>query len=321
MGVVFKGLGSGVPQRIVSNVELEAWGDTSDSWIRERTGIIQRRIVTDETSLSLSYEAALKAIKEADILPSEIDLIIVATIGPDMLVPSGACLLRQKLGAEKAVAFDLNAACSGFLYGTWVAKSLMESNQYKNALVVGVEILSKFTDWQDRGTFVLFGDGAGAAVLQKSEGKGILACHVENYTDETNALVCHGVERENPFVEPNGKKQKIVMDGRQVFRFATNAMIESIQAVLDKANKSIEDVTWFVPHQANKRIIDHAAAKLKVPVERFFCNIDLYGNTSAASVPIAFAQLKEEKQLNKGDLILLVAFGGGLTAASILLEW
>lgn len=321
MGVQIKGLGSGVPERVVTNFELETWGDTNDTWIRERTGIVQRRIVTEETGLSLAFEAAQKAIEHAGITSADIDLIIVATVAPDMLVPSEAALLRQKLGAEKAVAFDVNAACSGFLYGTWVAKSLIETNNYKNALVVGVEVLSKITDWTDRGTFVLFGDGAGAAVLQNSEDKGILACHVENYTDETNALYCHGVGIENPLSETKGFRQKLFMDGRQVFRFATNAMVDSIKTVLEKAGKSIDDVTWFVPHQANKRIIDHAAAKLKVPLDRFVCNIDLYGNTSSASVPIAFAQLKDEKELKKGDIILLVAFGGGLTTAAILLEW
>ena len=321
MGVIMKGLGSGVPERVVTNLELESWGDTTDAWIKERTGIAQRRIVTNETGLSLSVDAAQKAIEDAGITPAEIDLIIVATVAPDMIVPSTSCLLRKELGAENAVAFDVNAACSGFLYGSWIAKNLLETNDFQYALVVGVEVLSKFTDWDDRGTFVLFGDGAGAAILQKSDHNGILACHIKNYTDETNALYCHGMEIENPFNEKKGLKQKMFMDGKQVFRFATSAILENINAVLEKAGKTIEDVTWFVPHQANKRIIDYAASKLNVPIDKFFCNIDLYGNTSSASVPIALTQLKEEKGLKKGDIILLVAFGGGLTAASILIEW
>lgn len=321
MGIKIKGLGYDVPERIVTNIELEKWGDTSDTWIRERTGIVQRRLATKETSLSLSLQAAQKAIADAGITALDIDLIIVATISSDMIVPSAASQLRHELGANNAVAFDLNAACSGFLYAMWVAQSLMENNNYNNALIIGVDILSKLTDWQDRRTFVLFGDGAGAAIVQKSEENGILACHIENTTDESNSLYCYNFEIKNPLIDKKNIKKKIVMDGRQIFRFATSAIVDSINKVLQKANKNIDNIAWFVPHQANKRIIDYAASKLQVPNDKFFCNIDLFGNTSSASVPIAFAQLKEENKLKKGDLILLVAFGGGLTAAAVLLEW
>lgn len=302
------GMGRYLPEKIVTNFDLEKMMDTSDEWIRTRTGIEQRRIASDDIDTSdMAFFAAEKAIEDAGIEPEDIDLILVATVTPDSPFPSVACRIQERLGAMKAAAMDISAACAGFMYGIVTAKQFIETSVYKNVLVVGVEKLSKITDWNDRNTAVLFGDGAGAAVIGPvSENRGILA--FELGADGTGGKHLY-------------QDEYIIMNGREVFKFAVRQMGESCIHVLDKAGLKKEDVDFLIPHQANIRIMEASRQRLELPVEKMSKTVDKYGNTSAASIPISIVEELEAGKLKDDDLIVMVGFGGGLTWGAIAIRW
>ena len=316
--------GRSVPARVLRNRDLAGMVETSDEWIRERTGMSERRILTTETMTEIMAEAAEKALEAAGMSGEELELIVVATFTPDSSVPSAAANVRKRLGIDSCVAFDVNAACTGFIYGLCVARGLMETMGYRAALVIGGEALSRLVDWEDRSTCVLFGDGAGAAVLRADAAHGaFLAAHLEGETDEKGVLSTAPLYKKNPFSAPKaeGPGHFIAMSGQAVFRFAVNAMCRSVKKVLEKAGIGAEDVTWVVPHQANIRIIEFAIKKLGIPRERYMINLERYGNTSAASVPLALDELFRSGKMKRGDKVVLTAFGGGLTAGALLFEY
>lgn len=305
------GTGSYIPQRVLTNKELEKMVDTSDEWIVTRTGIRERRIAADdEDTLQLATNAAEKALASANIGPEELDLIIVCSITPDGPFPATACLVQAALGAKRAAAFDLSAGCSGFAYGLATGAQFIENGMYKHVLVIGAEKISKITDWSDRTTCVLFGDGAGAAVLGLvPEGYGILA----------NSLGADG--QGGRFLELCKETNCIRMDGRDVFKFAVRVMSEVPLELLAKAGLTQEDVDLFIPHQANIRIIDAAAKRLSLPREKVYVNVERFGNTSAASIPIALDEVVKQGLIGDGDILLTVGFGAGLTWAGNVIRW
>ncbi|MBG9589592.1 beta-ketoacyl-ACP synthase III [Cytobacillus firmus] len=302
------GIGRYLPEKVVTNADLEKIVDTSDEWIRTRTGIEERRIADDSIDTSdMAYESALKALDNAGIEAEDLELILVATVTPDKPFPSVACMLQERLKASKAAAMDISAACAGFMYGIITAKQFIETGTYKNVLVVGVEKLSKITDWNDRNTAVLFGDGAGAAVIgQVSDGRGILS--FELGADGTGAKHLY-------------QDEYIIMNGREVFKFAVRQMGESCINVLDKAGLSKEDVDFLIPHQANIRIMEASRQRLELPVDKMSKTVDKYGNTSAASIPIALVEELEAGKIKDDDLLVMVGFGGGLTWGAIAIRW
>lgn len=302
------GIGRYLPEKVVTNADLEKIMDTSDEWIRTRTGIEERRIAEDNVNTSdMGFEAAKKAIEDAGITPEDIDLILVATVTPDQPFPSVACMLQERLGAKKAAAMDVSAACAGFMYGIITAKQFIESGGYKHVLVVGVEKLSKITNWEDRNTAVLFGDGAGAVVVgQVSENRGILS--FELGADGTGAKHLY-------------QDEYIIMNGREVFKFAVRQMGESCINVLEKAGLTKEDVDFLIPHQANIRIMEASRQRLELPVEKMSKTVHKYGNTSAASIPISIVEELEAGKIKDDDLIVMVGFGGGLTWGAIAIRW
>lgn len=304
------GVGKYSPEKVLTNFDLEKMMDTSDEWIRTRTGIEERRIAAEDMDTSdMAYEAAVKAISDADISPEEIDLILVATVTPDQPFPSVACMLQDRLGAKKAAAMDVSAACSGFMYGVITAKQFIETNAYKYVLIVGVEKLSKITNWEDRNTAVLFGDGAGAAVMGPvSEGRGVLA--FELGADGSGGK--HLYEDEN---------KHIIMNGREVFKFAVRQMGESCVNVIEKAGLTKEDVNFLIPHQANIRIMEASRQRLDLPIEKMSKTVHKYGNTSSASIPMSLVDEYEAGKIKDDDVIVLVGFGGGLTWGAIALRW
>jgi 3-oxoacyl-[acyl-carrier-protein] synthase III len=302
------GIGRYLPEKIVTNADLEKIMDTSDEWIRTRTGIEERRIADDNTNTSdMGFAAAQKAIEDAGITPEDIDLILVATVTPDLPFPSVACMLQERLGAKKAAAMDVSAACAGFMYGIVTGKQFVESGVYKHVLVVGVEKLSKVTDWNDRNTAVLFGDGAGAVIVgEVSEGRGILS--FELGADGTGAKHLY-------------QDEYIIMNGREVFKFAVRQMGESCINVLEKAGLTKEDVDFLIPHQANIRIMEASRQRLELPIEKMSKTVHKYGNTSAASIPISIVEELEAGKIKDDDLIVMVGFGGGLTWGAIAIRW
>ncbi|MFD1850059.1 beta-ketoacyl-ACP synthase III [Oceanobacillus bengalensis] len=310
MSVGFLGTGHYVPQKVVTNKDLEKIVDTSDEWIRTRTGIEERRIADDETNTSdMAYHAALHALEDAKLSAEDIDLILVATVTPDTPFPSVSCMLQERLGATRAAAMDVSAACSGFMYGVITAKQFVETNVYKHVLVVGVEKLSKITDWSDRATCVLFGDGAGAAVIgEVSEGKGILS--FELGSDGSGGK--HLYQNEENY---------LYMNGREVFKFAVRKMPEASVNVIEKAGINKEDVDYLIPHQANIRIMEAARERLGVPEEKMNKSVKKYGNTSAASIPIALSESAKDGSIKDNDIVVLVGFGGGLTWGAMALRW
>ncbi|MES1039500.1 MULTISPECIES: beta-ketoacyl-ACP synthase III [Peribacillus] len=303
------GLGRYLPDKIVTNADLEKIMDTSDEWIRTRTGIEERRIAKDDIDTSdMAYEAAKAALENAKIPAEEIDLILVATVTPDQSFPSVACMIQEKLGAMKAAAMDVSAACAGFMYAMITAQQFIKTGAYKHVLIVGVEKLSKVTNWEDRNTAVLFGDGAGAVVLGPvSEGKGVLS--FELGADGTGGK---HLLQEGDFIH---------MNGREVFKFAVRQMGESSLGVLDKAGLTKEDVDLLVPHQANIRIMEASRERLDLPLEKMTKTIHKYGNTSSASIPMALVEEMEAGRIKDNDLIVMVGFGGGLTWGAIALRW
>ncbi|MBM4764242.1 beta-ketoacyl-ACP synthase III [Bacillus sp. B15-48] len=302
------GAGRFVPEKVVRNEDLEKTLDTSDEWIRSRTGIEERRVVEgDVNTLDLAYKAAVKALANANIAPEEIDLILVATVTPVYAFPSIACMLQEKLAAKKAAAMDVSAACAGFMYGIITGKQFIETGDYKNVLVVGAETLSKVTDWNDRNTAILFGDGAGAVVLGPvADDRGILS--FELGADGTGGK--HLLQ-----------EKYIMMNGREVFKFAVRQMGESSINVLEKAGLSKDDVDFLIPHQANIRIMEAARQRLELPVEKVSKTIHKYGNTSSASIPISIVEELEAGKIKDGDVVVMVGFGGGLTWGAIAMRW
>lgn len=319
------GWGMAVPETVLTNDDLSKMVETNDAWIRERTGIRERRIAKDgQTTSSMGVEAALKALEVANLRSTDLDLIICATSTPDYLFPATACIIQDQLGATKAGAFDLLAACSGFIYATNMAAQAIRSGSIKNALVVGSETLSRFVNWKDRGTCILFGDGAGAFVLQASERPGGVysaVMHSDGSGGDTLVIPAGGSRHPASDATITEGKHYIEMDGKEVFRFATRVMAQATHEALDAAGMKLEDVNWIVPHQANIRIIDAAARGLKLPMDRFIVNIDRYGNTSTASIPLATVEAVEKGQIKSGDKIVFVGFGAGLTWGAVTAEW
>ncbi len=319
------GWGMAVPNRILTNAELESMVETNDEWIVERTGIRERRIVrVGETSSTLAVEAAWKALGCANLKPNELDLIICSTSTPEHIFPATACLVQDKLGANKAGAFDLLAACTGFIYALNMAAQAIRSGSIKSALVIGTETLSRFVNWQDRNTCILFGDGAGAFVLQASqESGGILASvlHSDGSGGDLLSLPAGGSKHPASETTVRSGMHYIHMDGREVFRFATRVMAQATREVAAEAGLQIQDIRWIIPHQANLRIIEAAARGLKMPLEKFIINIERYGNTSTASIPIAICEAVADGRLKAGDKIILTGFGAGLTWGALAAQW
>ena len=324
-GLQITGTGSYLPSRILTNQDLEKLVDTSDEWIFSRTGIRERRIASEtETSTWMGVQAAQQALAQAKIQASDLDLILVATVTPDSFFPSAACRISAELGATGCPAFDLQAACSGFVYGMIVAEQFLRTGAARNVLIVGTERLSSVVDWRDRNTCVLFGDGAGAVVLQQNEAsRGILAFDWGADGASADLLHLHNPQSRGLATKPPAPLAPdcIVMAGKEIFKQAVNAMADSALRTLQKAGVNLGDVRCVISHQANIRIIDALVDKLKFPRERCFANVHRYGNMSAACIPVALHEAGPEMQLQKGDKVLLVAFGGGLTWASALLEW
>ncbi len=316
------GMGMYVPDKILTNNDLEKMVDTSDEWIYSRTGIRERRISTENTSV-LGIRAVENLLNKINKDPKDIDLIIFCTITPDNNTPSCACLVQKSIGALNATAFDLNAACTGFIYGIVVTDSLLSSGKYRNAIVIGSEVLSKIIDWKDRNTCVLFGDGAGAVYIERSEnGSAIIDTYTRSVGEKSDSLISKAIPLSNFMMDRELDIDfSIHMDGREVFKFAVSSMVEGIDVLLKNNDISIGDIKFIVPHQANKRIIEAAAKRLKVDVDKFFTNLGKYGNTSAASIAIALSELGNSCSLSKGDLVILVGFGGGLTYGSVLIKW
>ncbi len=316
--VSITGLGCKVPDRVVSNDELAQYVDTSDEWIRERTGIRERRMAAKEEALSdIALPACLDALRQAGLDGKDIDLLIVATVTPDMAFPSTGAILADKLGAVDAAAYDLSAGCTGFMYGLAQAYGMLAGGLAKRALVVGGDLLSRILDWEDRSTLVLFGDGAGAVVLEAVPERGFLGFE----------LGADGAGGENLWLPGSGSRlfddadRYVKMNGREVFKFATRILVQSAEALLEQCGVSIDDVDVYVPHQANMRIIDHATKKLGVPSERVVVNVDRYGNTSSGSIPLALADAAADGRLKPGKLVLMTGMGAGLTWGSALIRW
>ena len=323
MRVGIMGTGSYVPERILTNNDLAKIVDTNDEWITTRTGIRERRIASDDEATSdLAFKAAEKAIMDAGIDKNEIELIIVATMTQDHLTPSTAALVQDKLGI-KAAAFDVSAACTGFIYGFTAGYSFIKAGIYKKVLVIGAETMSRVTDWEDRGTCILFGDGAGAVVLGEVETGGFLASHLAaDGSGACELIVPAGGSRKAATTETiENREVYLKMNGREVFKFAVKAFPESVENVLTQQNLTADDIDIFIPHQANIRIIESIAKRFKQPLDKFFVNLHKYGNTSGASIPIALDEASKEGRFKKGDKIVATGFGGGLTYGSILFEW
>ena len=319
------GTGSKVPERIISNYDLEKSVDTSNEWIIKRTGISERRILDDkQEAYMLGVDAAKNALESAKLSAQEIDLIVVATDTPDYMTPSTACLIQGAIGASNAIAFDLNAACSGFIFAITVAQKFILSGTHKNALVIGCEGLSRIVDWQDRNTCILFGDAAGAAVLSEvPEGFGILNTHLGSDGENGKFITIPNLylNEEEKAKRVNGKYNSLWMDGQEVFKFAVKAMSSATKKVIEDVNMTIEDIQFIFPHQANTRIIDGAIKKLGVPDDKLHYIIHKYGNISSASIPVSLDEAYREGKLKNGDNLVLVGFGGGLTWGSTLLKW
>jgi 3-oxoacyl-[acyl-carrier-protein] synthase III len=313
------GLGCHVPERVLTNDELAAIVDTSDEWISSRTGIRERRIAAAHEAMSdLALPAAQEALERARVRGPDVDLLIVATVTPDMAFPATATLLADQLGSSDAAAYDLSAGCTGFMYALAQAYGMLAGGLAERALVVGGDILSRILDWSDRSTLVLFGDGAGAVVLERVEQGGFLGFELGADGGGGKELLLPG---SGSRVSENGAARHLTMNGREVFKFATRVMVSSAEAVLEECGKTVADIDVYVPHQANVRIIDHAARKLGIPEEKVVVNVDRYGNTSSGSIPLALADADADGRLEPGKLVLMTGMGAGLTWSSALIEW
>lgn len=324
MTIRITGTGSALPEKIVTNFDLEKLVETSDEWIQKRTGIAERRISDGETVSTLAAEACRKALEMAGKTADEVDLILVATCSPELLLPCCACQVQDRIGASGAVAFDLNAACSGFLFALNTAYAYLQAGIYKNALIAGSEVLSKLVDWKDRGTCILFGDGAGAAFVEASAGEIVydsgrragVECMVQG-SDGAKGMVLSCAERtadksESPYIQ---------MDGQEVYKFATKQVPACIQEALDKAGMTVDDVDWFLLHQANVRIIESVAKRLKADLSKFPMNIRQVGNMSSATIPVLLDEWNRDGRIKKGDRLVLSGFGAGLTYGASILVW
>ncbi|CAA9251835.1 MAG: 3-oxoacyl-[acyl-carrier-protein] synthase, KASIII [uncultured Chthoniobacterales bacterium] len=320
------GTGSYVPERVLTNDELSVRVQTTDEWITTRTGIKERRIAAkDEYTSDMASRAALAALEQANLVAEDVDLILVATASPDMIFPATACFVQTKIGAKNAAALDVSAACSGFLVALEIGQQFITSHTYDTVMVIGAEKLSSITNWTDRNTCVLFGDGAGAAILQHRDEKshGVISTHIGSDGNYSDILWMPGGGCKQPITAENAHQhlQTIHMSGRDVYRQAVSSMIDASKKALDKAGLTIDDIACVIPHQANVRIIEAIAERMKIPMDRFFVNLDRYGNTSAAAVAIALDEANRTGRLKTGDYILMVVFGGGLTWSSTVLEW
>lgn len=319
------GWGMSVPDKILTNVEISRMVDTSDEWIRSRTGIQERRIASSEdTTASLATEAALQALEVAQLNPDELELIVVSTSSPEHIFPATACIVQDRLGAQNAGAFDLLAACTGFIFALNMATQAIRSGSVKNALVIGSETLSRLVDWKDRETCILFGDGAGAFVLQASEEPSGLISAVmrsDGSGGDLLSLPAGGSRTPASLASVTNGLHYIHMNGREVFRFATRVMVQATHEVLACAQLKLDDIDLIIPHQANKRIIEAAARGLDVPMERCMVNLSRYGNTSTASIPIAACEAVQQGRLKPGSKVVLVGFGAGLTWGAAVIQW
>jgi 3-oxoacyl-[acyl-carrier-protein] synthase-3 len=318
------GVGSYLPQKIVDNFHFEKIMDTSDEWIKARTGISERRMAgEDESSSDLGTKAALKAIECAKLSPEDIDLIIVATSTPDMILPSTACLIQANIGAHNAAAFDVSAACSGFVYGLSIGEQFIKSGIHKNVLVIGTEVMSRILDYSDRSTAILFGDGAGAVVIGNVDEGGILSTYLGSDGRGKDFLKIPAGGSKLPASKNTveNRLHNIQMAGNDVYKFAVRIMGESSLKALEIANLSTDEIDYLIPHQANIRIIEASAKRLKLDMNKVYVNLDKYGNMSAASIPVAMDEAYRQGKINKGDNVVLVGFGGGLTWGASVIKW
>lgn len=324
MGTVVLGTGSYLPERVLTNVELESVVETNDEWIRTRTGIEARRIGgKGEKTYQIATEAARRALKAANVSPEEIGLVVVGTISSHMLMPSSACFVQSEIGATNAFAYDLNAACSGFLYGLDLADKYVKDNKSMKVLIIGAETLTSRLDWEDRNTSILFGDGAGAAIFGHSGSeRGIIGTHMRSDGSLWELLHMHGPESSNPDLKVEGNSGAFIrMEGREVFKHAVRAMEDSVQTLLKREGVELESVDLVIPHQANIRILNKLVGRLQLPQSKVFINVSKYGNTSAASIPIALDEAARSGAIAEGDTVLFCSFGGGFTWGAALMKW
>lgn len=321
MSIRILGTGSALPVRRVMNEEIVRMVDTSDEWIKERTGIGSRHVSVGETVASLAADACSRALQDAGKRAEEVELLLVATCSPDDVAPCMACQVQERIGAGNAVAFDLNAACAGFLFALHTAWAYVEAGIYQNALIVGSEVLSKIVDWEDRGTCILFGDGAGAAYVEKCDRGGILGFVQHADGSRGSVLSCGSRQLDNPWCGQREFQKYLQMDGREVFAFAVRQVPLNVETALEKAGLAIEDVDLFVLHQANRRIIEGIAKRLGADLTRFPLNLDRVGNTSSAAIPLLLDELNRQGRLQRGMKLVLSGFGAGLTCGACVLEW
>lgn len=313
---IIKGTGSCVPNKVVSNHELSQRVDTSDEWIRERTGVVNRHIIEEETTVSMAVTAAKEALDSAHMNANEIDMIIVATLSSNVIMPNTACMVQRELGADGAVAFDINAACSGFIFAYHTAQAYIAMEAARNIIIIGAESLSNLVDWNDRGTCILFGDGAGAAVLSAKDGTAY-PCVMHANGGKGEALTCNVLQPTSPVTAAHYMQ----MNGQEVFKFAVRKVPEAITELLSKLDMQSESIDYYILHQANRRIVESVAKRLGLPIEKFPMNLMEYGNTSSASVPILLDELNKNGTLAKGMKLIMVGFGAGLTWGAAYLEW
>lgn len=314
------GTGSYIPSHYLDNNDLSRMVETNDEWIRERTGVVRRHIIEDDTTVSMAVKASKKAMESSSIGPEEIDMIIVSTFTSEILLPCTACEVQKELGAVHATCFDLNAACTGFVFAYNTAQAYITSGMYRTILVIGAESVSNTIDWTDRGTCILFGDGAGAAVLQAKEGM-LYPSVTHSDGAKGGALVCKSRHRKDFSIAQEDKESYLYMNGQEVFRFAVKKVPEVIREVLDKAGMKADEIDYFILHQANRRIVESVAKRLECDISRFPMNMDEYGNTSSASIPILLDEMVQKKMLKRGDKLIMAGFGAGLSWGASLLEW
>lgn len=315
------GTGSCLPKTVVTNDDLSKFMDTSDEWISSRTGIKKRHLAVEETTASMSIEAARRAMENANVTAEEIDLIILGTVSGDFVTPACACEVQAAIGADRAVAFDINAACSGFMFALNIANAYIQAGLYRTALILGAETLSKIVDWEDRSTCVLFGDGAGAAVVRADENCGLLAFDQGSDGSKGDVLACPGRSNNNPLIKTDQKLSYVHMDGQEVYKFAVTTVPASLQKTIEAAGLTPADIDYFALHQANIRIIQSVSKRLHVSDDKFPISLDHCGNISAASVPILLDEMNRNGLLKPGMKVALSGFGGGLTWASAVVEW
>jgi 3-oxoacyl-[acyl-carrier-protein] synthase-3 len=319
------GWGMYVPEPVLTNDDISKLVDTNDEWIRDRTGIRERRIAREnEFPSTMGVEAAIRALQVANLAPTELDLIICTSSSPEYIFPATACIIQDQIGATKAGAFDIQAACTGFIFATNMGAQAIRSGSVKNVLIVGTEVLSRFVNWKDRNTCILFGDGAGAFVLQASDVPGgVMSAVMHSDGSGANSLSIVAGGSRHPATEATIHEGKhfVQMDGKEVFRFATRVMGRAVLEALEQVKMTTNDVQWIVPHQANYRIIETAAKYLKMPLDKFVINVDRYGNTSTASIPIATVEALQKSQIKPKDKVVFVGFGGGLTWGAMVVEW